>query len=174
MTKNWYAVHTYSGYEEKVKASIERNVERKNLKDKIGRILIPKEKVIELRSGKKKETTRKFYPGYILIEMELNDETWRLVNSTPRVTGFVGGDHPAPLHQEEVDVIVQQIERGTPPPVRAKFSVGDNVRITDGAFTNFNGYVDEVDEDHNRLRVMVTIFGRQTPVELNFMQVEKI
>lgn len=173
MAKNWYVVHTYSGYEDKVKTSIEKSLERKNLKDKIGRILIPREKVIESRGGKRKEATRKFYPGYILIEMELNDETWRLVNSTPRVTGFVGGDNPAPLEQEEVDVIVQQIEKGTQLPVKAKFSVGDNVKITDGAFTNFNGYVDEVNEDNNRLRVMVTIFGRQTPVELNFMQVEK-
>lgn len=173
MAKNWYAVHTYSGYEERVKASIEKNVEKKNLKDKIGRILIPKEKVIELRGGKKKEATRKFYPGYILVEMELDDETWRLVNSTPRVTGFVGGERPTPLQDEEVDVIVQQIERGVQPPVKMKFSVGDSVRIIDGAFTNFNGYIDEVDEDHNRLRIMVTIFGRQTPVELNFSQVEK-
>jgi transcriptional antiterminator NusG len=174
MAKKWYVVHTYSGYEEKVKHSIEKNAEQKNLKDKIGRILIPQEKVIELRGGKKREGTRKFYPGYILIEMELDDDTWRLVNSTPRVTGFVGGEHPQPIDQEEVDVIVQQLERGAPPPVMAKFSVGDNVRITDGAFSNFNGYIDEVDEDHNRLKVMVTIFGRQTPVELNFMQVEKI
>jgi len=174
MSKNWYVVHTYSGYEEKVKDSIEKNAERKNLGDKIGRILIPKEKVIELRGGKKREGSRKFYPGYILIEMELDDETWRLVNSTPRVTGFVGGDHPQPIDQEEVNVIVQQIEKGAPPPVRTRFSVGDNVKIIDGAFSNFNGYVDEVDENHNRLRVMVTIFGRQTPVELNFMQVEKI
>lgn len=173
MAKQWYVVHTYSGFEEKVKASIEENAKRKGLSDKISQILVPTEKVVELKGGKKRETTKKFYPGYILIEMELDDETWRLVSSTPRVTGFVGGEHPMPLQQEEVDVIVQQIEKGPPTQVKARFHRGDSVRIIDGAFTNFNGYVDEVDEDHNKLRVMVTIFGRQTPVELNFLQVEK-
>jgi transcriptional antiterminator NusG len=173
MTKQWYVVHTYSGFEEKVKITIEDNVQRRGLGEKIAQILIPTEKVVEVRSGKKKETTKKFYPGYILIEMELDDETWHLVSSTPRVTGFVGGEKPAPIQQEEIDVIVQQIEKGPPTQVMAQFDRGDSVRIIDGAFANFNGFVDEIDEDHNKLRVMVTIFGRQTPVELNFFQVEK-
>jgi transcriptional antiterminator NusG len=173
MSIEWYVVHTYSGYEDKVKFSIEDNVQRRGLSDKITQILIPSEKVVELKAGKKKEKTKKFYPGYILVEMELNDETWHLVSSTPRVTGFVGGDRPSPLMPEEIDVIVQQIEEGPSTKVTAHFDKGDSVRIMDGAFANFNGFVDEIDEVHNKLRVMVTIFGRQTPVELNFLQVEK-
>lgn len=173
MTKQWYVVHTYSGFEEKVKLSIEDNAVRRGLRDKISQILIPTEKVVELKSGKKKETTKKFYPGYILIEMDLDDETWHLVSSTPRVTGFVGGDKPSPVHQEEIDVIVQQIEQGPSTQVKTQFERGDSVRVIDGAFANFNGFVDEIDQDHDKLRVMVTIFGRQTPVECNFLQVEK-
>ncbi len=173
MEKNWYVVHTYSGYEEKVKLSIEDNVRRRGLEEKIGEILIPAEKVVELKAGKKKETTKKFYPGYILINLALDDEAWHLVSSTPRVTGFVGGEKPSPVHQEEIDVIVQQIEEGPATQVMAQFDRGDPVRIIDGAFANFNGFVDDIDQDHNKLRVMVTIFGRQTPVELNFMQFEK-
>lgn len=173
MAKQWYVVHTYSGFEEKVKASINDNTQRRGLAEKISQVLIPTEKVIELKAGKKKETEKKFYPGYILIEMELDDETWHLVSSTPRVTGFVGGERPTPLHPEEIDVIVQQIEKGPATQVKTQFERGDSVRILDGAFANFNGFVDEVDNLHNKLRVMVTIFGRQTPVEANFLQVEK-
>lgn len=173
MEMKWYVVHTYSGYEEKVKLSIEDNVQRRGLDEKVGQVLIPAEKVVELKAGKKKESTKKFYPGYILINMALDDETWHLVSSTPRVTGFVGGENPSPVPQEEIDVIVQQIEEGPSTQVMAKFDRGDSVRIIDGAFANFNGFVDDIDPDHNKLRVMVTIFGRQTPVELNFMQVEK-
>jgi len=173
MAKQWYVVHTYSGFEEKVKTSIEDNVQRRGFGDRISQILIPTEKVIELKSGKKKETTKKFYPGYILIEMELDDDTWHLVSSTPRVTGFVGGDKPASVQQEEIDVIVQQIEKGPATQVKTQFERGDSVRIIDGAFANFNGFVDEIDEVHDKLRVMVTIFGRQTPVELNFLQIER-
>ncbi|RJQ22594.1 MAG: transcription termination/antitermination protein NusG [Nitrospiraceae bacterium] len=173
MIKQWYVVHTYSGFEEKVKTSIRDNAERRGLGEKIGQILIPTEKVVELKAGKKKETTKKFYPGYILIEMELEDETWHLVSSTPRVTGFVGGEKPTPLQPEEIDVIVQQIEKGPATQVKTQFERGDAVRIMDGAFVNFNGFVDDVDNVHNKLKVMVTIFGRQTPVELNFLQVEK-
>lgn len=173
MAKNWYVVHTYSGFEEKVKASIEERIKLKGLEDKITRILIPTEKVIELKGKKKKETDKKFYPGYILVEMELDDETWHLIKNTLRVTGFVGGAKPVPLPQEEVDVILQQLERGPAPVVMSKFEKGESVRITDGPFTNFVGYVDEVDMDHGRLRVMVSIFGRQTPVELSFSQAEK-
>ncbi|UCG78973.1 MAG: transcription termination/antitermination protein NusG [Nitrospirota bacterium] len=173
MSKNWYVVHTYSGFEDKVKSSITDKIERKGLGERISKILIPTEKVIEIRSGKKKELDKKFYPGYILIEMELDDETWHLVRSTPRVTGFVGGSKPVPIPEEEVEEIVQQIEKGPVQQVRTQFEVGEAVRIIDGPFTNFVGNVDELDMDHGRLRVMVSIFGRQTPVELNFFQVEK-
>lgn len=173
MAKNWYVVHTYSGFEEKVKASIEEKIKLKGLEDKITQILIPTEKVIELKGKKKKEMDRKFYPGYILVEMELDDETWHLIKNTLRVTGFVGGAKPVPLPEEEVQVILQQLEKGPAPVVKSQFEKGESVRITDGPFTNFVGYVDEVDMDHGRLRVMVSIFGRQTPVELAFSQAEK-
>ncbi|TAN46016.1 MAG: transcription termination/antitermination protein NusG [Nitrospirae bacterium] len=173
MDKHWYVVHTYSGFEEKVKISIEEKVRLKSLEDRIGRILIPTEKIIELRGKKKRETDRKFYPGYILVEMALDDDTWHLIKNTMRVTGFVGGAKPVPLPEEEVDIIVQQMERGPMPQVRSQFDKGENVRITDGPFSNFVGFIDEVDMDHGRLRVMVSIFGRQTPVELSFSQIEK-
>ena len=173
MSKQWYVVHTYSGFEDKVKIAIEDSVQRRGLTDKLSQILIPAEKVVELKAGKKKEKQKKFYPGYILIQMELNDETWHIVSSTPRVTGFVGGDKPAPIAQEEIDVIVQQIEEGPLTQVNTQYDKGDSVRILDGAFANFNGFVDDIDEAHNKLRVMVTIFGRQTPVEVNYLQVEK-
>ncbi|MBI4697849.1 MAG: transcription termination/antitermination protein NusG [Nitrospirae bacterium] len=173
MAKKWYVVHTYSGFEEKVKTAIEDNIQRKGLEDKISQVLIPTEKIVELKSGKKREINKKFYPGYILIEMDMDDEAWHLVRSTPRVTGFVGGKEPEPIQNEEVDVIIQQIEKGHVHLVKSQFDKGDNVRITDGPFSSFNGYVDKVDTDHNKLWVMVTIFGRQTPVELNFLQVEK-
>ena len=173
MEKNWYVVHTYSGFEEKVKLTIEEKREKKGLKDKISRILIPTERVIELRAGKKRESDKKFYPGYILIEMEMDDETWHLVRSTPRVSGFVGGTKPIALSEEEIAVILQQIEKGPVPQVKSQFQKGESVRIIDGPFTNFVGSVEDVDIDHDRLCVMVSIFGRQTPVELNFFQVEK-
>lgn len=173
MGKNWYVVHTYSGYEEKVKLTIEERRDRKGLQDKITNILIPTERVIELRSGKKRESDKKFFPGYILIEMDMDDETWHLVRSTPRVTGFVGGTKPVALSEEEVSVILQQVEKGPVPQVKTEFQKGDQVRIIDGPFTNFVGYIDDVDIDHARLSVMVSIFGRQTPVELNFSQAEK-
>ncbi len=173
MEKEWYVVHTYSGFEEKVRLSIEEKVEALGLQDKISKILIPTERVVELRAGKKRESDRKFYPGYILVEMELDDETWHLVKSTPKVTGFVGGRHPVPIPGEEVDIIMQQVEKGPVPQVKTQFQKGENVRIIDGPFSNFNGFVEDVDLDHGRLRVMVSIFGRQTPVELNFFQVEK-
>jgi len=173
MAMRWYVVHTYSGFEEKVKATIEDNVQRRGLSEKIAQILIPAERVVELKAGKKKEITKKFYPGYILIEMELDDETWHIVSSIPRVTGFVGGERPTPVQGEEIEVLVQQIEKGPATQVKTQFNRGDSVKIIDGAFANFNGFVDETDDTHNKLRVMVTIFGRQTPVELNFLQVEK-
>lgn len=173
MAKNWYVVHTYSGFEEKVKLSIEEKIESRGLTEKVSRILIPTERIVELKGGKKRESDKKFYPGYILVEMDLDDETWHLVKSTPRVTGFVGGKSPMPIPEEEVQLIMQQVEKGPVAQVRTQFQKGDSVRIIDGPFSNFNGFVDDVDMDHGRLRVMVSIFGRQTPVELNFFQVEK-
>lgn len=173
MGKNWYVVHTYSGFEEKVKASIEERARMEGLEDKISRILIPTEKVIEHKGKKKKETDKKFYPGYILVEMELDDDTWYLIKNTMRVTGFVGGTKPVPIPEQEVEVVLQQLEKGPAPVIKSQFEKGENVRITDGPFSNFIGSVDEVDMDHGRLRVMVSIFGRQTPVELAFSQVER-
>jgi transcriptional antiterminator NusG len=173
MGKNWYVVHTYSGFEEKVKISLEEKIENMGLQDRITKILIPTERIVELKAGKKKESDKKFYPGYILIEMELDDESWHIVKSTPRVTGFVGGKSPVPIPEEEVEIIIQQLEKGPSTQVKTQFQKGESVRITDGPFSNFNGYVEDVDMDHGRLRVMVSIFGRQTPVELNFLQVEK-
>ncbi len=173
MAKKWYVVHTYSGFEEKVKTSVEDKVKRLGLEEKISRVMIPTERVIQLKAGKKQEAERKFYPGYILVEMELDDETWHLIKSIPRVTSFVGGTRPVPIDEEEVEMIVQQLEKGVTSQVKMQFEQGDVVRIIDGPFTNFNGYVEEVDMDHGKLKVMVSIFGRQTPVELNFFQVEK-
>lgn len=173
MAKNWYVVHTYSGFEEKVRLSIEEKVGVLGIEERISKILIPTERVVELKGGKKKESDKKFYPGYILIEMEMDDETWHLVKSTPRVTGFVGGQHPVQIPEEEVEIIMQQVEKGPVQQVKTQFQKNESVRIIDGPFSNFNGFVDDVDMDHGRLRVMVSIFGRQTPVELNFFQVEK-
>lgn len=173
MAKNWFVVHTYSGFEEKAKIAIEEKVRQQGLDEKITRILIPMERVIELKGKKKKESEKKFYPGYILVEMELDDETWHLIKNTLRVTGFVGGTKPISIPQEEVDVILQQLEKGPAPVIRTKYEKSESVRITDGPFSSFLGYVDDVDTDHGRLRVMVSIFGRQTPVELAFSQVEK-
>jgi len=173
MGKNWYVVHTYSGSEEKVKQAIEDKADKKNLRDKISRVLVPTERIIELKGGGKKESDKKFYPGYILVEMELDDDSWHLVRKTPRVTGFVGGSNPVALSEEEVDVILQQMEKGHAPQVKTQYQKNETVRITDGPFTNFVGYIEDVDMDHGRLKVMVSIFGRQTPVELNFFQVER-
>ncbi len=173
MGKNWYVVHTYSGSEEKVKHAIEDKADKKNLRDKISQVLVPTERIIELKNGRKKESDKKFYPGYILVEMELDDESWHLVRKTPRVTGFVGGSNPVALSQEEVDIILQQMEKGHAPQVKTQYQKNETVRITDGPFSNFVGYIEDVDMDHGRLKVMVSIFGRQTPVELNFFQVER-
>ncbi len=173
MAKKWYAVHTYSGFEEKVKTSIEEKVRANHIEDKITKIVIPSEKIIEVKGKKKTETGKKFYPGYILIEMELDDETWYLVKNTPKVTGFIGKTSPVPLLDDEIDAILNQVEKGPAPVIKSKFEKGDNVKIIEGPFSGFNGFIDDVDFDHSRLRVMVSIFGRQTPVELSFFQVEK-
>jgi len=173
MSLDWYVVHAYSGHEEKVKQAILEKVERLGLQDQLDQVLVPTEKVVEVRAGKRKEADRQFYPGYVLVRMELNDTTWHLIKSIPRVTGFVGGSDPAPLSQDEVEMILKQMEEGPAARIRAEFQKGETVRITDGPFANFNGNVEDVDVEHGKLRVTVSIFGRQTPVELEFFQVEK-
>jgi transcriptional antiterminator NusG len=172
---DWYVVHTYSGFEGKVREHILKKADSLGLQEKIPEIVIPTEEVVELRGGKKRKSSRKFFPGYILIRMEMNDETWHIVNSTPKVTGFLGGgNRPMPLKEGEMQEVLHQMDTGT---VRAAakghFEKGEVVRIVDGPFVNFNGVVDDVNPDQGRLRVMVSIFGRATPVELEYLQVEK-
>ena len=174
--KKWYFIHTYSGFEQKVAESLRTRSEAFGFADKIGQILIPTEEVAEMRNGKKVTSKRMLYPGYVLIEMEMSDELWHAVKNTPRVTGFLGGGTtPVPLTSDEVNAIFnrQQIAAERPRP-KLTFEKNETVRITDGPFTNFSGKVDEVNSERNTLRVMVTIFGRSTPVELDFFQVEKI
>ena len=174
--KQWYIIHTYSGFERKVAESLRSRVQAFGLDEKFGRIEIPTETVAERRAGKTIETQRLFYPGYVLVEMEMDDNVWHLVKSTPRVTGFVGtGQTPTPLSAEEVDQILNRalISAERPKP-RMNFEKNETVKIIDGPFTNFSGVVDEVNPDRATLRILVTIFGRATPVELDFLQVEKI
>src|SRR5689334_14039564 len=172
----WYIVHTYSGFERKVKESLESRVRAFGLEDKIGRVLIPTEPVTEVRGGKKYTSERMFYPGYVLVEMDMDDHVWHVVKATPRVTGFVGtGQQPTPLSEEEVQHIVYRVgEAKDKPKLKVKFEKNETVRITEGPFASFTGVVDEVNEDRETLKVMVTIFGRSTPVELEFGQVEKV
>lgn len=176
MTKQWYVVHTYSGFESKVKANIEERVSSLGMKDKFGQILIPTENVVELKEGKKKVAVKKVFPGYILVEMEMSDETWTLVKNIPKVTGFVGGSNvPSPLAEKEVETIIQQMDASVAAPrSRVQFNRGDAVRIVAEPFLGFNGVVDDVDSDHGKVKVLVSIFGRATPVELDFLQVEKL
>ncbi len=173
---NWYIVHTYSGYEAKVKTSLEERIMSLELKDRIPQILVPSEPVVEIKGGKKRISDRKFFPGYILVEMELSDDTWYLIKNTPKVTGFLGGGrHPTPLPFEEIQYIIEQMRgEAEKPKLRVLFERGENVRIVDGPFTNFTGAIDEVDEIRGKLKVMVSIFGRATPVEMEFLQVEKV
>lgn len=176
MTKRWYVVHAYSGFEKSVQKALTERIEREGMTDLFGQILVPVEEVVDIKNGRKKITERKFFPGYVLVEMEMSDETWHLVKSTPKVTGFVGGsaNRPAPISQREVDGIMQQMQDGIDKPKpKVLFEVGEQVRVTDGPFTDFSGSVDEVNYDRNKLRVLVQIFGRETPVELDFSQVEK-
>jgi transcriptional antiterminator NusG len=176
MAKNWYIIHSYSGFERKVAETLRSRAEAAGLAGSFGEVLIPTEDVVEMRQGKKVVSSRLFYPGYVLVEMEMNNDTWHLVRSTPRVTGFVGsGSMPSPLTAEEVDRIVHKVEVASEhPKPKLKFDHGETVKITDGPFKDFTGNVDEVNDDRNTLRVMVTIFGRATPVELDFYQVEKM
>lgn len=175
MAKQWYVVHTFSGYEQKVKAALEERIRNQGKAESFGEILVPVEKVMELVKGKKKTSSRKFFPGYILVQMELDDETWHVVKETPKVTGFVGGTtNPAPVSEEEVRAITQQMEEGAvKPKPRVLFSVGESVKVVDGPFVDFNGIVEEVRPDKGKLRVLISIFGRATPVELDFVQVER-
>ena len=176
MSKLWYIVHTYSGYENKVKVNLIERIKNAGLQDYFGEILVPMEKVVELVKGQKKESTRKFYPGYVLINMEMNEQTWHLVNETPKVTGFLGGQtEPVPVPDEEAEAIISQIQTGTlQPKPKYQFEEGDEVRVIDGPFSNFNGIVEEVKPDKGKLRVLISIFGRSTPVELEFVQVSKV
>jgi transcription termination/antitermination protein NusG len=176
MGKQWYIIHTYSGFEKKVKESLESRVAAFGLQDKIGRIMIPTEDVVEVRGGKKVVSQRMIFPGYVFVEMEMDDYTWHVVRSTPRVTGFVGsGQTPSPLSEEQVDAILHRITTSADKPKpKLVFERNEQVRIVDGPFANFTGVVEEVNSDRNTLKISVTIFGRSTPVELDFVQVEKI
>lgn len=175
MAKKWYVVHTYSGYENKVKASIEEKVKTSGKQDLFGEILVPTEKVVDMVKGVKRTSNRKFFPGYIIINMDMNDETWHLIKGIPKVTGFVGGQETPPaVPEEEVFKITRQMEEGAvKPKPKVQFGRGENIRVIDGPFTNFAGIVEEVKPDKGKLRVLVSIFGRATPVELDFGQVEK-
>lgn len=174
--QKWYVVHTYSGFEGKVKASIEQRTTALGIRERISEILIPTEDVVELKKGRKRIASRKFFPGYLLIRMEMSDDLWYLVRSTPKVTGFVGpGTRPTPIPDEEVAHIRQQVEEGAEKPRhKLQFVRGEAVRVIDGPFTNFTGLVEEVRPEKGRLKVMVSIFGRPTPVDLEFLQVEKV
>lgn len=174
MALKWYGVHTYSSFENKVKLSLQERIKNLELEELFGEILIPSETVMELKKGERKTTTRKFFPGYILVNMELNDDTWHVVKETAKVTGFVGGNTPVPITDEEIAKITKRVEEGAEKPrPKIKFEVGETVRVVDGPFLNFAGVVEDVKPDKAKLRVMVSIFGRATPVELEFMQVEK-
>jgi transcriptional antiterminator NusG len=172
----WYVVHAYSNYEHKVKQSLQERIERYGLEDKFGEILIPTEEVVEMREGQKRRSERKFFPGYVLVQMEMDDETWHLVKEVPKVLGFIGGssDRPAPISEKEAMSILNQVQEGVEKPrPKVLFEPGELVRVTDGPFNDFNGLVEHVNYDKSRLRVAVQILGRSTPVELDFGQVEK-
>jgi transcriptional antiterminator NusG len=176
MAKHWYVVHTYSQFEKSVQRALTERIQREGMQDKFGQILVPVEEVVELKSGQKSITERKFFPGYVLVEMEMTDESWHLVKNTPKVTGFLGGSamKPSPISEKEVQNIMQQMQAGVEKPrPKVLFEVGELVRVKEGPFTDFNGSVEDVNYDKNKIRVAVTIFGRSTPVELDFGQVEK-
>jgi transcriptional antiterminator NusG len=176
MAKDWFVVHTYSGFEKFVAESIRQRALEMSIQDQIGKIIIPTEGIVEIKGGKKVVSTKRSYPGYILVEMEMNDENWHIIRETPKVTGFVGsGKRPTPLNKDEVNQIVEHMETTSEKPKpKHSFEKGEAVRIIDGPFFNFNGIVEEVNQERNTLKVLVTIFGRSTPVELEFLQVEKI
>lgn len=176
MAKRWYVVHAYSGFEQQVRRSLDERIKRMGMEDKFGEILVPTEEVVEMREGQKHRSERKFFPGYVLVQMELDDGTWHLVKDVPKVLGFIGGtgDRPTPITDKEADAILQRVQEGVEKPrPKVLFEPGELVRITDGPFNDFNGVVEEVDYEKNKMRVSVLIFGRSTPVELEFGQVEK-
>jgi len=176
MSKRWYVVHAYSGFEKQVKRSLEDRIARAGMQDLFGDVLVPTEEVVEMKGGQKRRSDRKFFPGYVLVEMEMTDETWHLVKDVPKVMGFIGGtaDRPAPISKKEADVILNRVQEGADKPrPKVLFEPGEMVRVVDGPFNDFNGVVEGVDYDKNRLKVAVLIFGRSTPVELEFHQVEK-
>lgn len=176
MAKRWYVVHAYSGFEKQVLRTLKERVALHEMEDRFGEILVPTEEVVEMREGKKRKSERKFYPGYVLVQMEMDDSTWHLVKNTPRVLGFIGGtkDKPAPITEKEAEAILRRVESGVDKPKpKTLFEPGEVVRVVDGPFADFNGVVEEVDYDKSRVKVAVLIFGRSTPVELEFGQVEK-
>jgi transcriptional antiterminator NusG len=176
MTKRWYVVHAYSGFEKQVKRSLEDRIQRAGMEESFGDVLVPTEEVVEMKGGQKRRSDRKFFPGYVLVEMEMTDETWHLVKDVPKVMGFIGGtaDKPAPISQKEADAILNRVQEGADKPrPKVLFEPGEMVRVVDGPFNDFNGVVEEVDYDKSRLKVAVLIFGRSTPVELEFHQIEK-
>lgn len=176
MALRWYVVHAYSGFENQVKRSLLERITLSGLEEMFGDIMVPTEEVVEMRDGQKRKSDRKFFPGYVLVQMEMNDETWHMVKDVPKVMGFIGGssDKPAPITDKEADAILSRVQEGVEKPrPKVLFETGEVVRITDGPFNDFNGVVEDVDYDKNRLRVEVSIFGRSTPVDLEFGQVEK-
>ncbi|MCV6614248.1 MAG: transcription termination/antitermination protein NusG [Cellvibrionaceae bacterium] len=176
MAKRWYVVHAYSGYEKKVAAALKERIELHDMQDEFGEILVPTEEVVEMRGGQKRKSERKFFPGYVLVQMELTDDSWHLVKDTPRVMGFIGGkaDRPAPITEKEAEQILQRVDDSVDKPKpKTVFEPGEMVRVIDGPFNDFNGVVEEVNYEKSRLQVAVLIFGRSTPVELEFGQVEK-
>lgn len=176
MALKWYIVHVYSGFENKVKAALEERIASSPHPDKFGEVLVPTEEIVELVKGKRKTSSRKFYPGYILVKMQLNDETWHVVNDTAKVTGFLGGrNKPTALSDDEADQIINRMAAGKlKPQPKYFFESGDEIRVIDGPFTNFNGTVEEVNQEKGKIKVLVSIFGRSTPVELDFVQVQKL
>ncbi len=176
MAQRWYVVHAYSGFEAKVKLSLMERVQRAGMEDMFGEILVPTEEVVEMRAGQQRKSERKFFPGYVLVQMEMTDETWHLVKDVPKVLGFIGGtgDRPAPITEKEADALLQRVQEGVEKPrPKILFEPGEVVRVVDGPFNDFNGVVEDVDYEKSRLKVSVLIFGRSTPVDLEFGQVEK-
>jgi transcriptional antiterminator NusG len=176
MAKRWYVVHAFSGFEKQVQRSMAERIARAGMEDMFGEILVPTEEVVEMKGGQKRRSDRKFFPGYVLVEMEMNDETWHLVKEVPKVMGFIGGtsDRPAPITEKEANTILSRVQEGVDKPrPKILFEPGEMVRVVDGPFNDFNGTVEEVNYEKSRLRVAVLIFGRSTPVELDFHQVEK-
>lgn len=176
MSMRWYVVHAYSGFEGRVQVSLAERIERFGMEDKFGEVLVPTEEVVEMRAGQQRKSERKFFPGYVLVQMEMTDETWHLVKDCPKVLGFIGGtgDRPAPITDKEADAILQRVQEGVEKPrPKVLFEPGEVVRVVDGPFNDFSGVVEEVDYEKSRLKVSVLIFGRSTPVDLEFGQVEK-